>query len=235
MAEDLDKRRSEVQERLLHLYLRLNGYFVTGFIIHSPIHGRNVAEIDALAVRHPYNREPEREIGPSQFLEPSSELTDLLICEVKSRREQLQFNDGFRNDVDAIATVLQWSGLFPEHEVVSLAKLLQPHITPTDRPTQQIACVQGPRNTRIRAILSSPEREKQFRGQVKFIHGPEIFAYIAQCLCPEAPRIGCSVRYPFTNWGRNFEAIVRFFKKRGRAAAKGTMGELYAELEIPDG
>jgi len=29
-----------VEERLLTLYLRLNGYFVSGFIVHSPVPGQ---------------------------------------------------------------------------------------------------------------------------------------------------------------------------------------------------
>ena len=85
IIHDQAKRRSVLEEELLQLYLRLNGYFVTGFIVHSSIHGRNKTEVDALAVRFPYNAEPERGLGPSPLLEPSATLLDLLICEVKSR------------------------------------------------------------------------------------------------------------------------------------------------------
>lgn len=59
------KAKSHVQENLLNLYLRLNGFFITGFIVHSPELGKNRAEIDALAIRLPYNDEPERVIKPS--------------------------------------------------------------------------------------------------------------------------------------------------------------------------
>jgi len=235
VPQDGDKRRSEVQEALLQLYLRLNGYFVTGFIVHSPNHGKNVAEIDALAVRHPQNCEPEREVGPASFLEPSSGLTDLLICEVKAKGRQLHFNERFRNDVSAISVVLRWAGLFEEKEVMALARLLQPKLAPTDHPKQEIPSVPGPRNTRIRVVLCSPERQRRFPNQVKFIHGEEIFSYVTKCLCPETPRPGCAVRYDFTGWGRNLEPIVRFFKNRGPAAAKSKIAELYAELEVPVG
>lgn len=60
--------RSEVQEALLSLYLRLNGYFITSFIVHSSEFGKNEAQIDALAVRHPFNAEPQREVDTSPFL-----------------------------------------------------------------------------------------------------------------------------------------------------------------------
>ena len=76
----------------MSLYLRLNGFFVTGFIVHSPLHGQNRVELDALALRLPYNCEPERQIGPDPVLELSEKYTDLAICEVKSKGQQLQFN-----------------------------------------------------------------------------------------------------------------------------------------------
>lgn len=227
-----DKRRSEVQEALLQLYLRLNGYFITGFIVHSPVHGRNAAEIDALAVRHPRHREPEREVEPSAFLDPSDVATDLLLCEVKSRGQRLRFNGALVDDSGAIATVLRWSWLFEEPEVISLASALQQAMAPKDTPSDGFPTVDGPRHTRIRAALCAPERHKQFANQSKFIHGTEIFAYIARCLCPEAPRFACSVQYDFTGWGRQFEPIVRFFKERGPQAAGSKMTELYSAMGV---
>ena len=52
-----ENNRPHVQEALVHLYLRLNGYFVSGFIVHSSDHGKNKTQIDALAVRHSFNSE----------------------------------------------------------------------------------------------------------------------------------------------------------------------------------
>src|SRR5947208_601368 len=78
--------RSRLQESLLHLYLRLNGFFVTGFIVHSPVRGNLRTEIDALAIRMGYHAEPERLIVPSSyFLGPAEGKIDLLICEVKGQ------------------------------------------------------------------------------------------------------------------------------------------------------
>ena len=96
----------------MHLYLRLNGYLTSGFIVHSHERGKNLTEVDTVAVRHPHHAEPVQVIAPSPFLEPSDRLIDLLICEVKTSRPSLQFNDALREDAKAVETVVQWVGLF---------------------------------------------------------------------------------------------------------------------------
>jgi hypothetical protein len=50
--------RSDVQETLVSLYLRLNGYFVSGFIVHAQTGAKT--EMDVLAVRFPNQRESSR-------------------------------------------------------------------------------------------------------------------------------------------------------------------------------
>lgn len=105
-----DHSKSRIQEQLATLYLRLNGFFVSGFIVHSSTHGFNQTELDALALRLPYSSEPEREIGPDPRLDLSTKYTELLLCEVKSRGQPLQFNAALRSKPDAIASVLRWAG-----------------------------------------------------------------------------------------------------------------------------
>lgn len=121
---------SKVQEQLVSLYLRLNGFFVTGFVVHSSIHGSNQTEVDALALRLPFNSEPERQIGPSSLLDLTANLTDLMICEVKSRGQKLQFNSALRNQPAAAGSVLRWSGLFEEAEIPDLATSLCAALSP---------------------------------------------------------------------------------------------------------
>jgi hypothetical protein len=225
------KRRSRVQENLFNLYLRLNGFFVTGFIVHSPIQGQNRAEIDALAVRHPYNDEPERVIKPSSYIRTSQELIDLLVCEVKSRGQQLCFNESLRDSIPAIESVLRWAGLFCEKEVQALAPQVQAVLQPSDPPKQDIPSVPAPRKTRIRAILGSPGRWNRHGNQPWFINGSEIFEYLWQCFCPEKPRDSCSTRYDFGLWGESYEPLVKYFKERGQEGA-GKLTDLYRYLGI---
>ncbi|MEE9214556.1 MAG: hypothetical protein V3U54_07140 [Thermodesulfobacteriota bacterium] len=83
--------KSTLQEKLAALYLRLNGYFVSGFIVHAPIEYQNAAgetrrvktELDILAVRFPFNREPERVVLPSTYIDVSNSHIDNVIGEVK--------------------------------------------------------------------------------------------------------------------------------------------------------
>ena len=101
--------KAEVQETLVALYLRLNGYFTTGFIVQSSTPGRVTTELDVLAVRLPHNTEPDRVIGCARELEPWDSGIDFIIGEVKSHGESLQFNPAIR-DPRAVSTILQWWG-----------------------------------------------------------------------------------------------------------------------------
>ena len=105
--------KAEIQEGLVALYMRLNGYFTTGFIVHSPVSGRTKTELDLLGVRFPRNCEPERGIGVAAELNAVGDLIDIVIGEVKSRGQPLQFNAALRKS-GALSSVLRWVGLFEE-------------------------------------------------------------------------------------------------------------------------
>src|SRR5258706_8093587 len=152
---DQVKLRSNAREDLIALYLRLNGYFSTGFIIHSPDRGNIYTEIDALSIRLPHNTEPERQILPSPYLETSSQHADLLICEVKGRGRPLQFNDALRDNIGAIESILRWAGLIPRSRVPSIARKLQVIMQPTNIARQGIPTVTISKRTRVRAIICS--------------------------------------------------------------------------------
>ena len=79
--------KGQVQEALVTLYLRLNGYFTTGFIVHSPIHGRNRTEVNILGVRFPHNAEPARGVGAADELETTNELVDFVIGDPRGEPE----------------------------------------------------------------------------------------------------------------------------------------------------
>ena len=195
------KEKSLLQENLVKLYLRLNGYFTTGFIVHSDSHGKNKTEIDVLAVRLPYNFEPEREIGPSAFLPFKEGKTNLLICEVKSRGQKLKFNDTIRSHPKTIRSILRWAGLFKEKEIVSLSNSLAEAMNPQNQNKKNITRIDGPMNTAIIPLLSSPERIHKKDNQPFFLHGNEIFSYIWNCMCSVKARECCATHYDFTAWG----------------------------------
>src|SRR4030067_79128 len=222
------KWRSQVQEKLLSLYLRLNGFFVTGFIITPPITGRNVTEIDVLAVRFPYNNEPERQVGADPLLETSDQLIDLVICEVKSKGKQLRFNHALVVSPDAIGRLLRWAGMFQEDEVAMLASKVQSALLPANLPRSVIPNVIGPRQTRIRGLLCSPERKERRKNQAWFLSGSDIFDYISRCLCPPMPRDTSATTYDYELWG-TYEVIVSYFKEKGENES-GDVQEVYGYL-----
>lgn len=223
--------KSEIQEDLLSLYLRLNGFFVSSLIVHSHRHGHNRTEIDALAVRFPHNSEPEREVGPDEYLETSANHVDLLICEVKSGGSPLRFNSALADSEEAIASVLRWAGIFSNPQLVHIVERLKQSLQPANPPLEGIPTVLGPGRTRVRALLCAPERWTRKSNQRWFLPGKQIFEYIWKCLCPEAARASCSVSYDFGLWGKNYEPIVRYFKQHC-TDGPGSMRELYQFLGV---
>jgi len=224
--------KGDVQEALVTLYLRLNGYFTTGFIAQSATAGRVTTELDVLAVRLPYNAEPERIIGGAEELNRWDGGLDFIIGEVKSRGQSLQFNDQARTEL-AVSKFLQWWGHLSAEEVAAktpaVQAILQPLPGATAAPT-----VDCPRDARVRAILFSPERPSRRPGQAWFIPGPPIFRYIWQCLHPVVPRETCATDYGPGQWGVALAPIVGYFKDAARTEP-GTLEDLLVHLNIPTG
>lgn len=224
---ELDNKKSRVAEDLATLYLRLNGYFTTGFILHSPGHGEIHTEIDCIGVRFPHSKEKEREIGPDPFLQPSPSRIDVVLCEVKLREQKLQFNEALRREKERFERVLRWIGLFTEPQVRELAPQVMAALTPSN-----VTCSTAPevivgRKARIRGLVFSPERNSSRRrfNQPFFVGGDAMFEYISKCLCPAAPRPNCATVYDFTRWG-HLEPAVRYFKQR-EADSPGTIKDLF--------
>ncbi|WP_289020364.1 hypothetical protein [Desulfobacter postgatei] len=230
--EDFMKERSQIQESLVKLYFRLNGYFSSGFIVHSDEHGKNKTEVDVLAIRLPYNSEPERGVPPSPFLPLKENHTNLAICEVKSKGQQLQFNDTMHSQPDTIVSILRWVGLFKNDEINSLATELARAMQPANSKQDSITIINGPRNSIIYPLLSCPEKLNKRDNQPFYLHGKEIFQYIYDCFCPRSNRECCATKYDFTAWGKEFFPIVDYFKKRSLNDGPGTMKKLYNHLNV---
>jgi hypothetical protein len=226
---DIAKAKSKAQEDLVLLYLRLNGFFVTGFIAHSDIRNQVLSEIDALAVRMPHSAEPERLVGPHEILDLSSEYTDLVICEAKSRGGQLCFNRALAAEHSTVGKVLRWSGLFLEAEIPALAMNLNSVLASRPLPSDAPPTIIGPRGARVRCLLFSVEQTSRRPNQPWFITGTEVFDYVHRCLSPSESRPACSTSYDFGLWGDR-EPIVRYFKEKRQSP--GDVNQLYKALNI---
>jgi hypothetical protein len=214
------RTKSDVQESLLHLYLRLNGYFVSSFIDHSSQHGNNTTEIDALAIRHEFNREQRRGIGPAKFLSPRG--TDLLFCEVKNANPT--FNAALRDNITAVFNVVQWTGLFDFEESETVARELISLFQAGAKEMEE--GVVGPRNIRVRPLLCAPSIHSDDNYPQWALFGGDMFTYIGHCLNPAGPRVDCSLRYPFESWGTWLSPLVRYFKERP-SNDPGRLDDLY--------
>lgn len=97
-----DEFRDRLAEELVLLYLRLNGYLAMGgYLLHRPLdEGSGLrTEVDVLAVRFPYQREPLHGAPSSEqandallVLPAEAELIDFVVGEVKTGRKQPRFN-----------------------------------------------------------------------------------------------------------------------------------------------
>ena len=224
--------KSDLQELLATLYLRLNGYFTSGFIAHAP--DNNLTEVDILAVRFPHNSEPEREIEPSPWLQIPPNRTDILLCEVKGENAHIQFNRALRNNSDSIAKIIRWIGLFQDNEVNKVAGRIQTILV--TQPVQTPNFFRGDdfpeKSASIRGVLFAPDEGMPEPNQPRFIPGEEILQFIWSCLCPDHERPFCDVRYDFGLWG-GFQDIVKYFKDRkANGMTQGSMQDLYNHFGV---
>lgn len=225
------------------LYLRLNGYYVSGFIVHAPEgeqnprgdHRSNRTQVDALAVRFPFNDEPERQQRQSEYLQISKYQTDFLICEVKGGNSKLQFNKGIHENIRSVKSVLRWIGAFQENDLDEIAKHVKEILVPKQQGSSEKFPQYSPDSSciRIRTILFAPDRTAPSAMQVRYVHGLEIMDFIYGCFRPTEPRSQCQVRYDFGLWGAE-EQIVRFFKDWGEDRHP-TTHDLYAALLCSEG
>lgn len=226
-----DRAKSKIQEDLVTLYLRLNGFFASSFIVHSPVHGQNFTEVDVLAVRHPFSSEPEREIGPHELLDVSQKYTELVLCEVKSNGQKMHFNPALLEGTDRVQSVLRWSGLFPEKEIEPLAKDLVSALCKQSESFDGPPTVLATREVRIRGLMFNPERNRRHpKNDSWYIDGSALMQYVWQCFCPQTPRHSCATTYDLQAWG-HLEVFVRYFKSRDASGGPGSMKDVYAFIE----
>ncbi len=231
-----DKEKSTIQEQLATLYLRLNGYFTTGYIIHSDKNEID-GELDIIAVRFPFHKQDDTEHNSSTFLEVSSN-TDIIIAEVKSKGKTLQFNDCLKqtDTLEPLQKLIRWTGVFVDNDIDDIAREINTLVQPKEnsklehfRSTKIIETNFG--KVAIRPILFSPERNS-INNTDKFVNWTEINDFLWLCLCPADKRELCGTRYDFTAWGQGLNEIVKAYKDRQKTQIKFTaISELYQDIE----
>jgi hypothetical protein len=221
--------KSDLQELLAALYLRLNGYFSSGFIAHAPV--GNLTEIDILAVRFPNHEEPEREIEPCAHLQPPKDCIDLLIAEVKGGKKNPNFNPNFYQRPKAIEKVLNRMGAFSKNEITDLVPQLSAAAEPGRwRKYHDFPVIPVQRwRAQLRLVLFAPDQKRDAKQVRPTIYGDDMLNFTWQCLHPESPRAGCAVDYNAELWGHQFNSLVAYFKDKGRQAP-GEISDVYEAL-----
>ena len=229
------KEKANIQENLVKLYLRLNGYFTTGFIIHSEENKIN-SEIDNISIRFPYHQQNDTEHNSSSYLNVSKNI-DIIISEVKSNNQKLQFNKSLyqKNCEENWAKLLFWVGVFNSSQIekisIELVELVKPK---QNSKLQDFRIIENIDTSfglvNIKTILFSPERISS-NSSDKIVNWTEINDFIWACLCPNEKRINCGTRYDFTAWGTEFEDIVKVYKSRQEVKQKlKDIDQLYNEI-----
>jgi hypothetical protein len=200
----------DLPEALTTLYLRLNGFFTTGLVLHSESWGEVRGDVDCLAVWHPCHDQSERGVA----VDPSLGLgttTELLICEIKSSLQSLSFNQRLRTDRTALNAIVRWSGLVTADHMDKTVDALLPLLQDDAQmdAVQRGVSVDG---VRIRPLLCCPRCPSDQRIARWCIRGDQMMAYANLCLNPQHRRARCSTRYPLDLWGGFLEPLITYFK-----------------------
>ena len=227
--------RSNLQEQLVKLFLRLNGYFTSGLIIHSNKKGNNKTELDILGVRFPYHKQIDRQVECSKYLDIPSHTIDIIIGEVKGLKAGINFNAALYSDKETIEKLVNWLGMFSNDQInqvqCDLQKILQPKQLSNSQKFNILEYTVDSINYTIRPILFCPDRPKPKNNQSRYVYGEILLGYIWECLRPEIFRDTCSTIYPTNMWGYDFTYLVEYFKSENKRTV-GNMKDLYSHFKI---
>lgn len=225
--------RSNLQEKLVALYLRLNGYTTTGLILHSPNESEVEGEIDLIGVRFSGHKQPDRIIDSANEIEiPTDSAIDIIIGEVKGGKNKLQFNESLRLHSHRTKKLFQWLGFCPDDKLDELIKDFM--LTIQTKAVQKLEPFPKVRidNISIRPILFAPDRLLQRDNQPHFINGSQMIDYCWNCFRPETRRETCETNYiAINNWGEQFERLVGYFKNYN-LQSPGKITDIYNHFNI---
>jgi hypothetical protein len=226
------KTKSELEENLSRFYLRLNGYFVTNLIIHSSKDGLSSSELDVVAIRFPFHRQPDRGVETSKYLDVHASRTEILLADVKGGKN-LTFNDGLRKSKDSVFRLLRWIGIFNEGEIDKYLPDIHHHLNDIHRsPKNEFRTIDLDLKSgfyRIKLTFFAYNKVAPLAGDLKYIYSEEVLSYCWACLNTTEVVEDCSRQYDYKGWGQ-FEAFVRFFKES--KAVPGSMEMLYDSMGI---
>jgi hypothetical protein len=231
-----DKQKANIQENIVKLYLRLNGYLSTSLIIHSN-EKKISGEIDIIAIRFPYHIQDDTEHNSSEYLEIPATI-DIVIGEVKSHGITLKFNKSLRNDnLVSLTKTLKWIGIFKQDQIEEIAQNFLDLIKPVENSqntnfrTLLIHTEFGP--VSLRPILFGPESISTRLMSDKFVGWREIDDFLWSCLCPSFIREECGTRYDFNAWGNELSDIVKVYKDRQAEQNRfANIKELYTAINL---
>lgn len=223
--------RQRVQENLVALFLRLNGYFTTSLIIHSEKDSEVSGEIDIIGVRFPNHKQSDRNVKSDSKLEMPKDKIDIIICEVKGGKSQLKFND-FLNDKKNVIKLLEWVGVVNSENIHSVADKIINAI----KVSEVQNCEPFPKieigDYCIRLLLFAPDKIKPRNNQRNFISGSDMINFCWKCFRPDNIRETCSTNYKsINNWGEQFEKLVGYFKNHDKSTV-GTIKDLYKHFDV---
>ncbi len=229
--------RSDIQETLVSLYLRLNGYFVSGFIVHAS-YGVGT-EMDVLAVRFPRHKEPVREVQPCGHLTIPAACVDFIVGEVKGGSNNVNFNVRFRDNPEAIQTVLQRFGAFANAEIDRICAAVPSILEPgrlersASFPELDVALCEaaGMQTGKLRFIPFAAEQCRSSSAIRPYMFEDDLLGFVWKCFRPEQQRQRCNVRYNYELWGPQFVQLVRYFKDSSRSAP-GTIRDIYVAYGV---
>ncbi len=200
----------------MSLFLRLNGYVTTGLVIHSPTFGKNQTELDTIAIRFPYHNQDDRVVKCSEYLQIPKDTIDIIIGEVKSGNEPIQFNQALREDRNSIEKLVNWIGAFNTDEVNSVVNALKDILKPKTINTPDNFNSHSVQNKTgkysVRPIIFSIDRPFPKKNQTRFVSGQTILDFIWSCFRPDTERKSCATTYNLNMWGHTLRPIVQYFK-----------------------
>jgi hypothetical protein len=208
--------RNVAQELIVGLYMRLNGYFYSGFIVHAP--SSTAGEIDLLAIRFPHYH--ELDFKPCQALNVSGQYIDIAICEIKGGKRFRVFNPPLGKP-KTIENILQRVGLFDDSVIVAemaenVAAMVKGYASRHNDQPDELAYEDL--GVRVRAIMFRPDRSERVPNQPFYICGNDLTTHLVDRL-RETPdgeitngREPCDRNYYLNQWGI-YEPLVRSVKK----------------------